>query len=78
MRMSTRVVWRGLMGCMAAGAMASAGCGWTARDEFLRSRSLALHAQPGDGSEISWNPTNQPGYRSAGAEVASRWDQSEK
>jgi hypothetical protein len=52
-----------------------AGCGWTARDEYLRSQRVVLHAQPGDGSEITWNPRTEPGYRTAGAEMASRFDE---
>ena len=75
MRLITRVVQRGLLAAGLAGALVLAGCGWTPRDEFLRSRSVSLRSQSGDGSEITWNPRTQPGYRTAGAEVASRFDE---
>lgn len=29
------------------------GCGWTARDEFYRNRSVVLAPQAGDGSQIT-------------------------
>jgi hypothetical protein len=36
------------------------GCGWTARDEFYRNRSLVLAPQAGDGSQIT-STHQQPG-----------------
>jgi hypothetical protein len=36
------------------------GCGWTARDEFYRNRSLVMAPQAGDGSQISASH-QQPG-----------------
>jgi hypothetical protein len=74
MRSGTRVVWRGLMSGAIVAAAASAGCGWTARDEFYRSRAMTLHSQPGDGSELTWNPRTTPPSKTAGGEMASRWE----
>jgi hypothetical protein len=65
--------------CLAAAATGLAlavlaGCGWTARDEYLRGRTESLAARPGDGSYLSsdWNA----GHRRAthAAEVASRFE----
>ena len=57
-----------LLACTAGvgGGMAIAGgCGWTARDEFYRNRSLVLAPQAGDGSQIT-STTTIPGAPLAG------------
>jgi hypothetical protein len=51
-----------------------AGCGWTARDEYLRGRSESVSAHPGDGSYLAsdWNAGRRRTQHTA--EVASRFE----
>ena len=45
------------------------GCGWTARDEFLRNQTASVPARPGDGSLQS---TDWKAGRGAWPEIASQ------
>jgi hypothetical protein len=48
---TTRQVAR--LAVLAATAALLGGCGWTARDEFFRSRAVVFDPQAGDGSQIT-------------------------
>lgn len=52
----------------------TAGCGWTARDEFLVERGEHVAARPGDGSRIASPWKDSRGRPGAAAEVAARFD----
>lgn len=65
-----RTATRGAVILGAAWAMAIlAGCGWTARDEFLRARRVTLTATPGDGSMGAFAPQEFTDVNSALATV---------
>ena len=70
MRLWKRFMLVGLAG--AAGVLP--GCGWSARDEFIASRQVTLRSRPGDGSEIATSFRASPRARTAGTEVASRFE----
>jgi hypothetical protein len=54
----SRLIRFAALGCA---AMILGGCGWTARDEFLRNRSLVFAPQAGDGSQITATPQTPAG-----------------
>ena len=74
--MSSTVRWAE-RAAFAAVVLALAGCGWTARDEFMRNRSVTVSSRPGDGSTVAsdWKDgrgqTGQP-------EVAARFEEPER